>query len=73
MKMYILGISYYPPCSNINIFFSDIVNCDLKSTLRVLYNLFTRYRHVEWAHVYGDLFLNEDSQADISINYGIVL
>uniref|UniRef100_A0A672Q6Y6 Alpha-parvin-like n=1 Tax=Sinocyclocheilus grahami TaxID=75366 RepID=A0A672Q6Y6_SINGR len=25
----------------------DIVNCDLKSTLRVLYNLFTRYRHVE--------------------------
>uniref|UniRef100_A0AAR2KHS3 Calponin-homology (CH) domain-containing protein n=1 Tax=Pygocentrus nattereri TaxID=42514 RepID=A0AAR2KHS3_PYGNA len=27
--------------------FSDIVNCDLKSTLRVLYNLFTRYRHVD--------------------------
>uniref|UniRef100_A0A673YWA8 Parvin alpha n=1 Tax=Salmo trutta TaxID=8032 RepID=A0A673YWA8_SALTR len=25
----------------------DIVNCDLKSTLRVLYNLFTRYRNVE--------------------------
>uniref|UniRef100_A0A672QE86 Protein-methionine sulfoxide oxidase mical2b-like n=1 Tax=Sinocyclocheilus grahami TaxID=75366 RepID=A0A672QE86_SINGR len=25
----------------------DIVNCDLKSTLRVLYNLFTRYRHVD--------------------------
>ncbi|KAK1804585.1 hypothetical protein P4O66_020578 [Electrophorus voltai] len=25
----------------------DIVNCDLKSTLRVLYNLFTKYRHVE--------------------------
>lgn len=30
--------------------FSDIVNCDLKSTLRVLYNLFTRYRNVDWAH-----------------------
>uniref|UniRef100_A0A8C1NC40 Parvin, alpha b n=1 Tax=Cyprinus carpio TaxID=7962 RepID=A0A8C1NC40_CYPCA len=26
---------------------SDIVNCDLKSTLRVLYNLFTKYRNVE--------------------------
>lgn len=26
----------------------DIVNCDLKSTLRVLYNLFTKYRNVEW-------------------------
>uniref|UniRef100_A0A8C6SGQ2 Parvin, alpha a n=1 Tax=Neogobius melanostomus TaxID=47308 RepID=A0A8C6SGQ2_9GOBI len=25
----------------------DIVNCDLKSTLRVLYNLFTRYRNVD--------------------------
>uniref|UniRef100_A0A8D1W1N3 Parvin alpha n=1 Tax=Sus scrofa TaxID=9823 RepID=A0A8D1W1N3_PIG len=25
----------------------DIVNCDLKSTLRVLYNLFTKYRNVE--------------------------
>uniref|UniRef100_A0A8C1WX52 Parvin, alpha a n=1 Tax=Cyprinus carpio TaxID=7962 RepID=A0A8C1WX52_CYPCA len=25
----------------------DIVNCDLKSTLRVLYNLFTGYRHVD--------------------------
>ncbi|XP_075044790.1 alpha-parvin [Mixophyes fleayi] len=25
----------------------DIVNCDLKSTLRVLYNLFTKYRSVE--------------------------
>uniref|UniRef100_A0A3Q3IS37 Calponin-homology (CH) domain-containing protein n=1 Tax=Monopterus albus TaxID=43700 RepID=A0A3Q3IS37_MONAL len=25
----------------------DIVNCDLKSTLRVLYNLFTRYRNIE--------------------------
>uniref|UniRef100_A0A3Q0QNH7 Parvin, alpha a n=1 Tax=Amphilophus citrinellus TaxID=61819 RepID=A0A3Q0QNH7_AMPCI len=25
----------------------DIVNCDLKSTLRVLYNLFSRYRNVE--------------------------
>uniref|UniRef100_A0A6G1R8C1 Parvin alpha n=1 Tax=Hypotaenidia okinawae TaxID=2861861 RepID=A0A6G1R8C1_9GRUI len=25
----------------------DIVNCDLKSTLRVLYNLFTTYRNVE--------------------------
>lgn len=30
-------------------FFPDIVNCDLKSTLRVLYNLFTRYRSVDWA------------------------
>lgn len=26
---------------------ADIVNCDLKSTLRVLYNLFTKYRNVE--------------------------
>lgn len=26
---------------------ADIVNCDLKSTLRVLYNLFTRYRNVD--------------------------
>lgn len=26
---------------------TDIVNCDLKSTLRVLYNLFTKYRNVE--------------------------
>lgn len=26
---------------------SDIVNCDLKSTLRVLYNLFTSYRNVD--------------------------
>uniref|UniRef100_H2MYC2 Parvin, alpha a n=1 Tax=Oryzias latipes TaxID=8090 RepID=H2MYC2_ORYLA len=25
----------------------DIVNCDLKSTLRVLYNLFSRYRNVD--------------------------
>uniref|UniRef100_A0A673Y0P6 Parvin alpha n=1 Tax=Salmo trutta TaxID=8032 RepID=A0A673Y0P6_SALTR len=25
----------------------DILNCDLKSTLRVLYNLFTRYRNVD--------------------------
>ncbi|KAK2535757.1 Parva [Columba guinea] len=25
----------------------DVVNCDLKSTLRVLYNLFTKYRNVE--------------------------
>ncbi|XP_015485148.1 alpha-parvin [Parus major] len=25
----------------------DIVNCDLKSTLRVLYNLFSKYRNVE--------------------------
>uniref|UniRef100_A0A6Q2XQZ3 Calponin-homology (CH) domain-containing protein n=1 Tax=Esox lucius TaxID=8010 RepID=A0A6Q2XQZ3_ESOLU len=25
----------------------DIVNCDLKSTLRVLYNLFTRYKNVD--------------------------
>ncbi|GCB73682.1 hypothetical protein scyTo_0002763 [Scyliorhinus torazame] len=25
----------------------DIVNCDLKSTLRVLYNLFTKYRNVD--------------------------
>ncbi|KAJ6665104.1 hypothetical protein lerEdw1_005335, partial [Lerista edwardsae] len=25
----------------------DIVNCDLKSTLRVLYNLFTKYRNLE--------------------------
>nr|XP_036882255.1 alpha-parvin [Manis javanica] len=25
----------------------DIVNCDLKSTLRVLYNLFTKYRNAE--------------------------
>lgn len=25
----------------------DIVICDLKSTLRVLYNLFTKYRNVE--------------------------
>lgn len=29
------------------VFHSDIVNCDLKSTLRVLYNLFTKYRNVE--------------------------
>lgn len=29
------------------VFFTDIVNCDLKSTLRVLYNLFTKYRNVE--------------------------
>uniref|UniRef100_A0A8C2HTR9 Parvin, alpha a n=1 Tax=Cyprinus carpio TaxID=7962 RepID=A0A8C2HTR9_CYPCA len=28
-------------------FIPDIVNCDLKSTLRVLYNLFTGYRHVD--------------------------
>ena len=28
--------------------YADIVNCDLKSTLRVLYNLFTKYRNVEW-------------------------
>lgn len=28
------------------IFFLDIVNMDLKSTLRVLYNLFTKYRNV---------------------------
>lgn len=41
-------------CKNLHVFkvmagflISDIVNCDLKSTLRVLYNLFTRYRHVE--------------------------
>lgn len=27
--------------------YADIVNCDLKSTLRVLYNLFTKYRNVE--------------------------
>lgn len=27
---------------------ADIVNCDLKSTLRVLYNLFTKYRNVDW-------------------------
>lgn len=31
------------------LFYPDIVNCDLKSTLRVLYNLFTRYRNVDWA------------------------
>ncbi|ERE79935.1 alpha-parvin-like protein [Cricetulus griseus] len=30
----------------------DIVNCDLKSTLRVLYNLFTKYRNVEVCEVY---------------------
>lgn len=29
------------------VFYTDIVNCDLKSTLRVLYNLFTKYRNVE--------------------------
>lgn len=29
------------------VFFLDIVNCDLKSTLRVLYNLFSKYRNVE--------------------------
>lgn len=29
------------------VFYADIVNCDLKSTLRVLYNLFTKYRNVE--------------------------
>ncbi len=26
----------------------DIVNLDLKSTLRVLYNLFTKYKHLNW-------------------------
>ena len=31
----------------VSLIFSDIVNCDLKSTLRVLYNLFTRYRNVD--------------------------
>lgn len=25
----------------------DVVNLDLKSTLRVLYNLFTKYKHLE--------------------------
>lgn len=28
--------------------FSDIVNLDLKSTLRVLYNLFTKYKSLAW-------------------------
>lgn len=26
---------------------TDVVNLDLKSTLRVLYNLFTKYKNVE--------------------------
>lgn len=26
---------------------ADVVNLDLKSTLRVLYNLFTKYKHLE--------------------------
>lgn len=30
----------------ISYFFPDIVNQDLKSTLRVLYNLFTRYKNI---------------------------
>lgn len=30
------------------VLYADIVNCDLKSTLRVLYNLFTKYRNVDW-------------------------
>lgn len=29
------------------VLYADIVNCDLKSTLRVLYNLFTKYRNVD--------------------------
>lgn len=41
--------SYYKMNNSFFCFVPDIVNCDLKSTLRVLYNLFTRYRHVDWA------------------------
>lgn len=33
-------------CFTIYFFFSDIVNLDLKSTLRVLYNLFTKYKNM---------------------------
>lgn len=45
----ILFMYYHCICecaSYIFIFISDIVNLDLKSTLRVLYNLFTKYKNM---------------------------
>lgn len=42
-----LPICFFETYTNWILFIlSDIVNLDLKSTLRVLYNLFTKYKHV---------------------------
>lgn len=55
-------------------FFSDIVNCDLKSTLRVLYNLFTRYRHVEWVVGAWEIYLlNGQHLLYIFIRYCVLI
>lgn len=57
ISMVTISISISPfliiGCSNfhLNYFFSDIVNLDLKSTLRVLYNLFTKYKTISWTVV----------------------
>jgi hypothetical protein len=55
-------------CLFICSYFPDIVNCDLKSALMVLYNLFTRYRNVDWiCGVVGTHFTGKYSIAIFTI------